>query len=398
MSGNRPYILDVSRLIWRLNGARLPTGIDRVCLAYLTAFADRSLALVQWKSLRLVLPAAESDQLFALLQAEHGAGFKARLCAIVLRALMRRLAGKPPISGKILLNVGHTGLNAPGLTEWTQRSGVRPVYLIHDLIPITHPQFCREGEDARHRMRMRQALHSAHGIIANSQATLDDLAQFADGEGLPMPESLVAHLGVEPLEAHPNDGIHPKPYFLATGTIEARKNHALLLRLWPRLRDIMGAGTPDLVFIGQRGWLADDVFAELGREQPRHGRVIELGRCDDAALASWIAGSRAVLMPSHAEGYGLPVIEALALGAPVIANSLAVYREIAGSAPLLIDVADEDAWLKALVEYSGNSPQRQQRVAEAAGLRPLGWHDHIEKVEFWLSHRLGQWPVEGTPV
>ena len=209
-----------------------------------------------------------------------------------------------------------------------------------------------------------------------------------------MPETLVAHLGVEPLKAHPGDGIHPKPYFLASGTIEARKNHALLLRLWPRLREIMGAETPDLIFIGQRGWLADDVFAELDRDQPRHGRVIELGRCDDAALASWIARSRAVLMPSHAEGYGLPVIEALALGAPVIANSLAVYREIAGSAPLLIDVADEDAWLQALVEFSGNSPQRQQRIAEAAGLTLHGWHDHIEKVEFWLNHRLGMRPDE----
>ncbi|WP_379923057.1 glycosyltransferase family 4 protein [Erythrobacter sp. R86502] len=390
MNTDRPYILDVSRLIWRLNSARLPTGIDRVCAAYLNAFADRSLALVQWQSLRLVLPALDSDRLFALLKAGHGAGFKPRLFAIVLRALLRRGGEKRPITGKILLNVGHTGLNAPGLTEWVQRNGVRPVYLIHDLIPITHPQFCREGEDARHRVRMRQALVSAHGIIANSQATLDDLAHFADDAGLPMPECLVAHLGVEPLATHPDHSIHPRPYFLASGTIEARKNHALLLRLWRRLRDFMGAGTPDLIFIGQRGWLADDVFAELDRDQPPHGRVIELGRCDDAALASWIAGSRAVLMPSHAEGYGLPVIEALALGAPVIANDLAVYREIAGDIPLLINVADEDAWLDALVEYSGESAQRQQHIAAAAGLSLQGWPDHIENVVGWLNHRFGQ--------
>jgi glycosyltransferase involved in cell wall biosynthesis len=160
----------------------------------------------------------------------------------------------------------------------------------------------------------------------------------------------------------------------------------------------MGAETPDLIFIGQRGWLADDVFAELDRDQPPHGRIIELGRCEDGALASWIAGSRAVLMPSHAEGYGLPVIEALALGAPVIANSLAVYHEIAGDIPLLIDVADEDSWLDALVEYSGASPQRQQRIAAAAGLTLQGWHDHIKKVESWLSNRLGQGPGEGTSI
>lgn len=391
MSSDRPYILDVSRLIWRLNGNRLPTGIDRVCLAYLEAFADRALALVQWKSLRLVLPAAQSDRLFALLQAGHGARFKTGVFAIVLRALIGRLAGKPQTSGKILLNVGHTGLNAPGLAEWAQRSGVHPVYLIHDLIPITHPQFCREGEDARHRVRIRQALRSARGIIANSQATLDDIKHFAAAEGLRVPASIVSHLGVEPLVAHPADKLHTRPYFLSIGTIEARKNHAMLIRLWRRLRQRMEADTPDLVLIGQRGWLADDVFAELDAEQPPHGRIIELGRCDDEALAGWIARSRAVLMPSHVEGYGLPVIEALALGAPVIAHNLPVYREIAGNIPLLIDVAEEDAWLEALVEYSGDSARRQQRIAAAAGLVLPAWHDHIRTVEDWLDQQIGDW-------
>jgi glycosyltransferase involved in cell wall biosynthesis len=390
VSGDRPYILDVSRLIWRLDGDRLPTGIDRVCLAYLEAFADRSLALVQWKSLRLVLPLAESDRLFALLQGGHVRRLRAAVFAIVLRALVRRIAGMSPVSGKILINVGHTGLNAPGLTEWTQRSGVRPVYLIHDLIPITHPQFCREGEYARHRLRMRQALQSAHGIIANSQATLDDLGRFAADEGLAVPPSVVAHLGAGPLAARPADNHHPRPYFLSIGTIEARKNHALLLRLWPRLRLRLGADTPDLVFIGQRGWLAQDVFTALDQDQPQHGRVIELGRCDDAALARWIARSRAVLMPSHVEGYGLPIIEALTLGAPVIANSLAVYREIAGDMPLLIDVDDEAAWLEALAEYNGDSADRQRRIAAAAGLTLPGWDDHIAKVEDWLNRSLGR--------
>lgn len=396
MSSDRPYILDVSRLIWRLNGTRLPTGIDRVCLAYLEAFGDRSLALVQWKSLRLVLPPALSDRLFALLQAANGVRFKTGVFAIVLRALIGRLAGKPQTSGKILLNVGHTGLNAPGLAEWAQRSGVHPVYLIHDLIPVTHPQFCREGEDARHRVRIRQALRSARGIIANSQATLDDIERFAAAEGLPVPASVVSHLGVEPMVTHATESMQNWPYFLCIGTIEARKNHAMLIRLWRRLRRRMGADTPDLVLIGQRGWLADDVFAELDAEQPRHGRVIEQGHCDDAAVVNWIARSRAVLMPSHVEGFGLPVIEALALGAPVIANNLAVYREIAGDIPLLIDVADEDAWLEALVEYNGDSVSRQQRIAAAAGLVLPGWHDHIRQVEDWLDRQLGDWNEAGT--
>lgn len=390
MNSDRTYLLDVSRLIWRQTTARLPTGVDRVCLAYLDAFADRSLALVQWKSRRIVIPATESRQLFGLLKGGHSAGLKARIVALVLRGLMLSAMRKLQISGMIMLNVGHTGLNAPGLVEWVARSGVRPVYLIHDLIPITHPQFCREGEDARHRVRMRQAIESAHGIIANSQATLDGACNFAAEMGLTMPASLVAHLGVEPLVAERADSVHPKPYFVSIGTIEARKNHALLLRLWRCLRVTMGAATPDLVFIGQRGWLADDVFAELDRDQPEHGQVIELGRCDDKTLATWIAHSRAVLMPSHIEGYGLPILEALALGAPVIAHSLPVYREIAGDIPLLIDVADENAWLAVLLEYSSGSPRRQQHIDAATELQMPTWGDHIAKVQRWLDSSFGQ--------
>lgn len=387
MKGDRPYILDVSRLIWRLNGNRLPTGIDRVCLAYLEAFSNRSLALVQWKSQRFVLPAAESDRLFALLQTGHGARIKTGIVGILLRALLGRLIGKPQTYGKILLNVGHTGLNAPGLTDWTLRSGVHPVYLIHDLIPITHPQFCREGEDARHRVRIRQALQSARGIITNSQATLDDINRFSAAEGLPVPASVVSHLGIEPLAVGPAERTYTRPYFLCIGTIEARKNHAMLIRLWRRLRQRIGTETPDLVLIGQRGWLADDVFAELEGDQPPHGKIIEMGRCDDETLANCIAHSRAVLMPSHVEGYGLPIIEALALGAPVIAHNLPVYREIAQDIPWLIDEADEDAWLAALTEFSGDSSQRQQRVAAAKGLALPTWRDHIKTVEDWMDQQ-----------
>lgn len=386
MNNNRPYILDVSRLIWRRNGNRLPTGIDRVCLAYLEAFADRSLALVQWKSVRLVLPALLSDRLFGLLLASHAPRLKAKVTAIVLRALVERAVRAPRIAGCVLLNVGHTGLNAPGLAAWVQRSGVRPVYLIHDLIPITHPQFCRAGEDARHTVRMRQALQSADGFITNSQATLDDLGQFAANEGLAVAPALVAHLGVEPLTAQRSvSPAHPRPYFVTIGTIEARKNHALLVRLWERLRQTLGDKTPDLVIIGQRGWLADEVFAALDADQPEHGRLVEQGRCDDAKLAILIAGSRAVLMPSHIEGYGLPVLEALALGAPVIAHDLAVYREIASDIPLLVDVANGDAWLAALVDFSSDSAARQQRIDAGSQMALPTWPEHIASVQAWLD-------------
>ena len=191
---DRDLLLDVSRMVWRVWAGRLPTGIDRVCLAYLDRFADRALAVVQRGEFRLVLPADLSAALFTLLR-EGGAGFRPRLVALLGRAVLRRK--RVPLAGKLYLNIGHTGLDAPGLPEWLAQRRLRPVFLIHDLIPITHPEFCRQGEDLRHVARMRHALASAHGVIANSRATLDALSRFAANEGLAMPESVVAWLGAD---------------------------------------------------------------------------------------------------------------------------------------------------------------------------------------------------------
>ncbi len=387
-STRRPYVLDTSRLLWRLGGNRFPTGIDRVCQAYLDVLASESLALVQWRNLRLVMHAPASDRLFRLLQSGARRTLKLRLAAIILQALVRNMFGRPNIGGKILLNVGHTGLNAPGLVAWLAQSGMRPVYLIHDLIPITHPQYCRAGEAERHSERMQQALLSAHGIIANSAATADELARFAKAEGLAMPPMLVAHLGIETLV--PARGATPRcrPYFLCIGTIEGRKNHALLFRVWERLRETLGTSAPDLVLIGQRGWMADDVFAALDKPGADAGRIIELSHCDDTELATWISHARAVLMPSHIEGYGLPVLEAMMLGAPVIATDLAVYREIAGDIPLLLGAGNDEAWADAAIAYTGDSPDRERQVHALAGFVPPAWPEHIARVRHWLATAL----------
>lgn len=379
---DRDLLLDVSRMVWRVWAGRLPTGIDRVCLAYLDRFADRALAVVQRGEFRLVLPADLSDALFTLLR-EGGAGFRPRLVALLGRAVLRRK--RVPLAGKLYLNIGHTGLDAPGLPEWLARRRLRPVFLIHDLIPITHPEFCRQGEDLRHVARMRHALASAHGVIANSRATLDALSRFAANEGLAMPESVVAWLGadeqVAPLPLPPP----ARPSFVTIGTIEARKNHLLLLHIWERLAARMGPNTPELILVGQRGWEADDVFALLDRSTRLKGHVRELGRCNDATMLARIDQARAVLLPSFIEGFGIPLIEALQRGTPVIASDLPVFHEIAGDIPLYLDPLDGQRWEAAICDFLTDSAERQRQLAMIPHFRTHSWNDHFSTVEGWLS-------------
>ena len=380
MTEDAPILLDVSRLIWRRWKGRLPTGIDRVCLAYLRHFAPRAQAVVQQRWCRGILDPEASRRLFALLESP-GAHFKT---ALVLGGILnfQRPSGRG--KGRLYLNVGHTGLNSPGFRQWVGAADVKPIYLIHDLIPITHPEFCRSGEAEKHRERMRTVLTTAAGVIGNSQATLDELARFGRGENLPSPPGLAAWLGADPLPTSHASTPPPRPTFVALGTIEARKNHLLLLDIWSRLISRLGPAAPRLLIIGQRGWEAEQVFNRLDHDGVLRGHVAELNACTDEELSAHVSTARALLFPSRAEGYGLPLIEALGLGAPVIASDLPVFREIAGDIPTYLDPLDRDAWEAAILEYSEDGEAREEQLRRLRSFRLPDWGRHFEKVERWL--------------
>ena len=383
MPQQRPFLIDVSRLIWRAWSLRLPTGIDRVCLAYLSHYGTRSHAVIQKRSLRIVLNAKASDALFQLLL--HGrTHVRSNLTAFLAQTGWQR---ERDVRGKLYLNVGHTGLDARSLPNWLKRTQLRSVYLVHDLIPITHPHYCRAGEVDRHVRRMRHLLESADGVIANSQDTLDQLALFASSQKIPLPKhKLVALLGTKKPQIAATSIVRPsRPYFVVIGTIEARKNHLLLLKIWQRLVRDLGEKAPMLMLIGQRGWEIDDVAQILDEDHSLQGHVVELGRCSDAQMTDLVGGARALLMPSFAEGFGIPVIEALQSGTPVIASNLDVFREFAGDIPLYLRPDDAEAWMDAILSYSEGSEDRQRQVELIPNYAAPNWEDHFRHVDSWLE-------------
>ena len=385
MTDDAPFLLDVTRLIWRRWKGRYPTGIDRVCLAYLNHVAGRAQAVVQHDHFRRILDREASSELFALLEGSPQR-FRQKLPVGILRNLRRLNCGG---DGRFYFNIGHTGLNSVGFRDWVRRAGVRPIYLVHDLIPITHPEFCRAGESEKHRERMRTVLSTASGVIGNSQATLDELAGFAREERLPVPPGLAAWLGSDglprPTETHAPD----RPTFVMLGTIEARKNHLMLLQIWSRLIDLLGSSAPRLLVIGQRGWEADAVFDILDRSEKLRGHVIELNHRSDDELAVHLASARALLFPSLVEGFGLPLVEALGMGVPVIASDLPVFREIGADIPTYLNPRDDRGWESAIMEYSKDtSAARAAQLARLKDFRAPTWPGHFERVEAWL-HTLG---------
>jgi len=304
---------------------------------------------------------------------------------LAARGLMTRR--DVPLAGSVYLNVGHTGLDKPGHAAWIRRTGVRPVYFLHDLIPLTHPEYCRPGEPSKHLERMQALLSLGQGVIGNSQETLAELARFANAHrDSVVPPSLVAPLGITPAG---QDAAMPRmatPYFVTVGTIEGRKNHLLLLNLWAEMARSLGPLCPQLVIIGQRGWECEQAIDMIERCAAIQGHVVELPRCSDVELAAYMRGARALLFPSFVEGYGLPLVEALACGTPVIASDLGVFRELAGDIPDYLSPLDGLGWRDRILDYAEpDSPSRAAQIARLEGWTPPSWDAHFSLVDRWLA-------------
>jgi glycosyltransferase involved in cell wall biosynthesis len=369
--------------VWRAWTRRLPTGIDRVCLAYLDHYGERAQAVVQRRGYHLILSTEYSDRLFTLLRA--GRKVRRTHLAMLMAAAFSSARRTSPRQDMLYLNVGHTGLNEPTLPAWIARNRLLAIYLVHDLIPLTHPEYCRKGEPQKHERRMENMLVSAHGVIGNSRATLTELAAFAEVRGISMPSTVASWISGCGRRAAPSDPPLSTPYFVIVGTIEGRKNHILLLEIWQSLVAEMGADAPTLVVIGQRGWQAAQAWVILDQLSAFGGKVIELNQCDDAKLSAWLAGARALLMPSFAEGFGLPVIEALELGTPVIASDLAVFREIAPLIPKFLNPHDRGGWAYWIRAFSDDDPERQRQIELMKEYQAPDWSDHFRIVDNWLA-------------
>jgi len=380
--------IDVSRLLERLLRQRLPTGVDRVTLAYVQRYAPTARAVVQVWRFRRLLSRETSRRLFDLILSP-GPDFRRRLCAIVGRSSMLSWPAQDGANG-IYFNLSHTGIEDPTFCDWVRRRHLRPIFFVHDLIPLTHPEYCRPGGLERHAHRLTNMLKVGAGLVANSNDTLQQLVQFAARHQQAMVPAEVALLG-SGLRTDGHAPVHPPlplsgPYFVVLGTIEGRKNHLLLLQVWRLMVETHGAETPRLLVIGQRGWECENVIDMLERCASLQPHVTELPDCSDADLAYYLAHARALLFPSFVEGYGMPLAEALGAGLPVIASDLGVFREIAGAIPEYLSPLDGPGWQRAIEDYERpDSVRRDDQLKRLAGYVAPSWNGHFEAVDRLLA-------------
>lgn len=405
-AGARGRVLDVTRLVLR-TGRPVLTGIDRVERAYLREFLARPeplLLLMKQGRRQWLLPRLAGVELDRWLEAGLAPrGLVERLAVrrgvpalAALRLKRMALGGAMPDGVAALLarhlpgggwyfNTGHVNATAELLAAVRSVPGLRVAVLVHDMIPLDLPQFSRPHAVEEIGALVEAVVRQADLVICNSAATRDDLARHARRHG-PVPESIVAHLGTE--EVAPDPAALPKglpldrPYFLALGTLEPRKNHALLLDVWDKFHaEMPEAEVPQLFLVGRRGWRNEDFLARLDGS-PHLGRTIhELPGLPDGAVAALMAGARALLMPSLAEGYGLPVAEAAAAGTPVIAAPLPVYLEFVGDYPVYVTQGDLYSWAARIQEQLGTDAAVQGAMRRCVPqVARKTWAGHFQNV------------------
>ena len=388
-------LLDLTRTLRR--SGRVATGIDRVERAYLDRFladdvpvyglvrtalgyilldrvgvqglADRVSGDAPWGKRRGLARLSRGPDPVARAESDIRAMALARLTPGRLGAVLARHL---PV-GYAYYNVGHSNLTDRVLSGIKGSFGTCHV-MVHDLIPLDYPQYQRPGTVPAFEKKMRRVARHADRIICNSHDTAarctDVMAYWGE-----VPKFVVAHLGCTvptadiadlPAEIDPTQA-----YFVTVGTIEPRKNHAFLLDLWEE----MGAEAPPLYISGARGWANADVFARLDgldTDSP----VRELGPLSDRAQAALVAHARGALFPTMAEGFGLPVVESLMLGTPVICSDLPVFREFLGKNCVYAPLNERYLWSEAVKEWA-KSPPDAHHLAE---FEAPTWADHFSGV------------------
>lgn len=409
MSAEAPVrLLDITRLVARAGAGPL-TGIDRVERAYLRALiaqshpfamicrtalgylilgGDCAPRLLTWvDDTRIIPPTSALTR--SLARARRTPALEAALRPYALARLRPTqladwLAGCFP-AGISYLNVGHANLTDLTLGQLRRVPGLRVAVMIHDTIPLDFPQYSGVRAPAEFREKLAAATRHADLLLCTSAAVEADVRRWAGVLGTRAPTK-VAHLGVE--TAAPDAAAIPmaldlkRPYFVTLGTIEPRKDHALLLDIWADFHATLPQEEiPQLFIVGRRGWRNEAVFRRLDAEPFMGKSVFEVANLTDGAVTAILQNACGLLAPSHAEGFGLPAAEAAALGIPVLASDLPVTREILSNYPIYAPPGDMPAWSVGIraMTLQAKSPRLRQVPAKVPD-----WTTHFNLVFNWV--------------
>ncbi|SHK17943.1 Glycosyltransferase involved in cell wall bisynthesis [Roseomonas rosea] len=268
-------------------------------------------------------------------------------------------------------------------------TGLRFGVLLYDIIPLRRPEFCDAGLVGIFNHWLSTVLPHADVLMAISEASAADIHAYGQEKGWNLKARPVAiPMGTgfgSPAPATRLPGRrYPEPgtYALIVSTIEARKNHILLFRVWRRmLEEMPREKVPTLVFAGRVGWMVSDLMQQLKNAHYLGGKLVLFQDPTDGELTTLYQGAQFTLFPSFYEGWGLPVTESLAFGKPPIISNTTSLPEAGGPLARYFDPENTtEAYqvVREVVEDPEGLRAWQDRVARE--FRPVTWDAAAEAV------------------
>ena len=262
-----------------------------------------------------------------------------------------------------------------GTKHFLPRLDRASVLTVHDLMVLTWPEQFPWMKRVLLPRQYRASLQQATRLIAVSEATCDRLATI-DPRLAAKTTVIPSGVAVPLLEvrAEPLPGLDGRPFALVVGDLSPRKNVGLLLEIWDDVAHATDGLT--LVAVGPHGWRSRGTERRLGRLATR-GEAVWAQHVPDPQLRWCYEHTQVVLVPSREEGFGLPVLEALALGAPVVASTDAALVEVAAGHARHVDPDDREGWTQAIVETVS---RRRDDGSTSRGAPTLpSWRDCAEQ-------------------
>ena len=283
-------------------------------------------------------------------------------------------------------SVWNSRLGRSWLFPLLKQNGVKIVTQLYDLIPITHPQFCHANTTTNFMMYTGANIKYADLIITNSNATVKALNDLTDRLGVERKRCEVVPLSSD-FAFDSGSSSEPDPevkeiadggrYLLMLGTIEPRKNHALVI-------DALEAGLAQsgmrAIFAGRMGWNVETLEERINKHPLNGKNLFFVERPDDATVDYLYRHAFAVAFPTFNEGFGLPVIEAFMRGTPVVASDIEVLHEVAGAYADYFDPTDKDSFVKCVRQLMDDPELYAARKEKLKSYKPLTWDESAEKM------------------
>jgi glycosyltransferase involved in cell wall biosynthesis len=253
------------------------------------------------------------------------------------------------------------------IPDFISSSNTRRFITIHDIIFILYPAFCTANQKNRTRQIVQSIDIHQDWVIAVSKTTKRSLC---DHTGISKDRVFITHLAASSELYYPQKNkkqitkvlqrldLPPNDYFLSLATIEPRKNLQFAVRCFKKILSEPGMSHFKYIFVGNKGWKTDHFYQNILSDPVLNKHVIFTGFVPDEHLSAIYSGALAFIYPSLYEGFGLPPLEAMQCGTPVITSNTSSLPEVVGDAGIMIDPKDEDALCQAMIDIVKNNKLR----------------------------------------